>query len=250
MITDCQPGERNRFRTDASHEDLPTMKSCTTDDILFFEKYDLQNIVTPVDVEKLHELLCESHYNEDETKYLIDGFVNGFDLGYRGPEQIQQKSPNLKIPNGVGSERILWIKVMKEVKLKRYAGPFEQIPFEFYIQSPIGLVPKDNGSDVRLIFHLSYPRGTNKSVNCNTPPELCKVAYPDFSKAIKLCEVAGRNCKIAWSDMRSAFRNLSMRKSQWRFLIMMARSPIDGKIYYFVDKCMPFGASISCSHFQ
>ena len=27
-------------------------------------------------------------------------------------------------------------------------------------------------------------------------------------------------------------------------------SPIDGKTYYFVDKCLPFGASISCSHFQ
>ena len=27
-------------------------------------------------------------------------------------------------------------------------------------------------------------------------------------------------------------------------------SPIDGKTYYFVDKCLPFGASISCSYFQ
>ena len=31
---------------------------------------------------------------------------------------------------------------------------------------------------------------------------------------------------------------------------MKAVSPIDGKTYYFVDKCLPFGASISCSHFQ
>ena len=36
----------------------------------------------------------------------------------------------------------------------------------------------------------------------------------------------------------------------WCLLIMKAESPIDGKIYYFVDKCLPFGASISCSHFQ
>ena len=28
------------------------------------------------------------------------------------------------------------------------------------------------------------------------------------------------------------------------------RSPIDNEIYYFVDKCLPFGASISCVHFQ
>ena len=31
---------------------------------------------------------------------------------------------------------------------------------------------------------------------------------------------------------------------------MKAESPLDGKTYYFVDKCMSFGASISCAHFQ
>ena len=31
---------------------------------------------------------------------------------------------------------------------------------------------------------------------------------------------------------------------------MKVRSPLDGKTYYFVDKCLPFSASISCSHFQ
>ena len=31
---------------------------------------------------------------------------------------------------------------------------------------------------------------------------------------------------------------------------MKARSPIDGKWYLFMDKYLPFGASISCAHFQ
>ena len=31
---------------------------------------------------------------------------------------------------------------------------------------------------------------------------------------------------------------------------MKAWSPLDGEWYFFVDKCMPFGAVISCSHFQ
>ena len=31
---------------------------------------------------------------------------------------------------------------------------------------------------------------------------------------------------------------------------MKARNPIDGLWYYFVDKCLPFGSSISCAHFQ
>ena len=46
---------------------------------------------------------------------------------------------------------------MKEDKMKRYPRPYYQIPYKTdFIQSPIGLVPKDGSEDVRLIFHLSY----------------------------------------------------------------------------------------------
>ena len=97
------------------------------------------------------------------------------------------KSPNLKL--SVGSEVDLWNKVMKEVKLKRFAGPYkeEEIPFEYFIQSPVGLVAKDGGKDTGLIFHLSYPRNKGTSVNANIPVERCTVRYPDFSEAVRLC---------------------------------------------------------------
>ena len=139
---------------------------------------------------------------------------------------------------------------MKEVQLGRYAGPFKHIPYKYFIQSPIGLVPKDNGKDTRLIFHLSYPRGSGKSVNENTPKELCSVQYPDFSEAVILCLEEGIGCNIGRSDVRSAFRNLGMFPGHFKYLVMKAKSPIDGQIYYFIDKCLPFGSSISCSHFQ
>ena len=139
---------------------------------------------------------------------------------------------------------------MKEVKLKRYAGPFKNIPFEHFIQSPIGLVPKDSGRDCCLIFHLSYPRGTGKSLNANTPAELCSVKYPEFDKAVWLCLAAGVGCRRWHSDFSSAFRNLGVLKAHWRYLVMKAQSPLDGLWYYFIDKCLPFGASISCAIFQ
>ena len=34
------------------------------------------------------------------------------------------------------------------------------------------------------------------------------------------------------------------------WLLLKAKHPITGIIYYFIDKCMPFGASISCAQFQ
>ena len=219
-------------------------------EILQYRNLDIENIITPVNVENLKILLNESKYDKDESEFLVDGFSNGFDLGYRGPEDIQQQAKNLKFT--IGDKIELWNKVMKEVKEKRYAGPFEQIPFENYIQSPIGLVPKDNGKKTRLIFHLSYPRNPEQgtSVNASTPAELCTVKYKEFDAAVKLCILEGKGCHIGKSDMTAAFRHLGMKKKFWKYLVMKAQNPEDGKYYFFIDKCMPFGASISCSHFQ
>ena len=84
---------------------------------------DLQNIKTPVNYNKLHQLLTWSDYDPQKTKFLVDGFREGFDLGYRGPQEIKQTSKNLKF--SIGDKIELWNKVMKEVKEERYAGPFK-----------------------------------------------------------------------------------------------------------------------------
>ena len=110
-------------------------------------------------------------------------------------------------------------------------------------------MPKDGGRKTRLIFHLSYPRSGN-SVNSSTPEEYKKVKYPDFMDAVKLCIHHGKGCYAGKSDMTAAFRHFAISPKYWRYLVMKARNPMDSKYYYFVDKCMPFGAAISCSHFQ
>ena len=149
----------------------------------------------------------------------------------------------------VGNPTILWNKVMKEVKLKRYAGPFTAPPFENFIQSPIGLVSKDGGRDTRLIFHLSYPR-TGDSVNSGIPSEECSVIYPQFDEAVKLCLEAGKSANASKSDMASAFRHVPLRLADFCLLVMKAVCPANGRTYFFVDKCLPFGSSISCKIFQ
>ena len=178
-------------------------------DVMMFSNYDLDTIVTPVNTKRFRQLLEISKYDKKKTQFLINGFDNGFPLGYEGPTKIQKFAPNLTLR--VGSPTILWNKIMKEVKEKRYAGPFTEPPFKNFIQSPIGLVPKDGGKETRLIFHLSFPRDGD-SVNSGTPTHLCKVKYASFDDAIKLCLEAGPNCSIAKSDMKSAFRHLGMKK--------------------------------------
>ena len=105
---------------------------------------------------------------------------------------------------------------MKEVKLKRFAGQFKDIPFEQYIQSPIGLVPKAGGQQTRLIFHLSHDFAEDrKSVNFHIPHHICSVKYKDLDdairKSLKLIAQAPTGQAIIWygkTDMKSAFRIL------------------------------------------
>ena len=52
------------------------------------------------------------------------------------------------------------------------------------------------------------------------------------------------------SDLKSAFRILGIDPRFHSFLIMKVKHPITHQTFYFVDTCLPFGASISCSHFQ
>ena len=198
---------------------------------------------------KLAELLEISQFDKSKARHVIDGFRHGFCIGYEGDMNVRRTAPNLRLR--VGSEVVLWNKVMKEVKEKCYAGlyPITKPPFDCFIQPPIGLVPKDNGKDTRLIFHLSYPH-SGRSVNSDTPWDICKVKYSEFDNAIRRCIHQGTGCYISRSDISSAFRNLGIKPEHWKLLLMKVRSPIDGKWYYFVDKCLPFGSSISCAHFQ
>ena len=52
------------------------------------------------------------------------------------------------------------------------------------------------------------------------------------------------------SDVKSAFRILGLSRDSWKWMIMKARDPMTKTWKYFVDKCLPFGSSISCALFQ
>ena len=64
-----------------------------------------------------------------------------------------------------------------------------------------------------------------------------------------MCQKVGKGF-ASKSDMSSTFRHLPLRILDFMIMIMKATNPNDGKTYYFVDKCLPFGNSISCAVFQ
>ena len=56
---------------------------------------DLSNVVTPIKVGKLRDLLNRSHFDVSSSQYLPDGFTNGFDLEYNGPMNRKDSAPNI-----------------------------------------------------------------------------------------------------------------------------------------------------------
>ena len=187
--------------------------------------FDLTSIATLVDADTLEHMLSESEYDPVCAHFLVDGFRNGFDLGYRGP--IKRRSTAQNLPFRVGSPIEMWNKIIKEVKLGRCAGPYDQIPFDYYMQSPIGLVPKAGGTQTRLIFHLSYDFGDDndqKSFNFHTPKELCSVNYNDLDCAVKYSlelRVLRPHSSLFYgkTDMASAFRLLPGRPDMYSLLV-------------------------------
>ena len=82
-------------------------KNARGDQPMYFENFDLENIVSPVNVPELEKLLIETKYNPSEIEFLVDGFTNRFSIGYQGKiHDIKVKSKNLRF-NGVGNDTIL-----------------------------------------------------------------------------------------------------------------------------------------------
>ena len=219
-----------------------------------FENLDISSIITPINADKLRELLVWSNYDRQETEFLFKGFTEGFDIEYQGPEDRQDRSKNL--PFRIGNERILWNKIMKEVEAKRVAGPFSKnsIPFDNYIQSPLGLVPK-SGNKARMIFHLSYDFVKYNSVNHFVPDKECSVKYHDLDTAVQYSLEMLQHYQVgdlfyAKTDLSNAYRMLGLNRRSFRWVLMQARDPETGETKIFVEKALPFGGSISCAHFQ
>ena len=58
--------------------------------------HDLDEIVTPVDVNALDFLLQDTNYMEDERNFIKEGFRFGFSLGYQGP-QVRKTARNCAV---------------------------------------------------------------------------------------------------------------------------------------------------------
>lgn len=192
---------------------------------------------TPINNVLLEKYL-ESHPNRELVNTVVSGFRSGFSLHYKGPRG-HMSCKNLK--SVFGNEEAALQKIRKEISAGRVAGPFDYLPLPSLRVSPIGLVPKKDGT-WRLIHHLSYPLG--KGINFFIDESLCTVHYTSFDNIIDIVNKLGPKTLMGKMDIKSAFRLLPIDPLDFELLGFKLGEQ------YFVDKCLPMGCAISCSLFE
>ena len=158
---------------------------------------------TPVLLEVLINYL--QGYNPEEVDYLVTGFREGF----RIPATDFKTNINVcNHPSALTNEYVVTNIIDKEVKLGRVAGPFHIPPFKEFHVSPLGLIPKGNGSEFRLIHNLSYPR--DESVNAAIDRSHTAVRYESLDECIEWILHFGRGCLVAKADFKDAYRMIPL----------------------------------------
>ena len=197
-----------------------------------------QLLPTPIKVPVLRAFLSGYPLVHD-AEVLLDGFSNGFTLGFKGPRLPRDSQCLVSASDHTD---VVSRKLTSEIALGRIAGPFAERPFPNLQCSPIGVVPKKEPGSFRLIHHLSFPMGN--SINAHIDKDLCVVKYASFDAAVEIAIRAGVGAWLAKADVKSAFRLLPISPVDYELLGFTFR----GMFYY--DKCLPMGCSISCALFE
>ena len=198
------------------------------------------HLPTPINPKKL-EIWLEG-YEETKKLYLLKGFCEGFDVGYKKDSNQKISHSNKNLKSSYEHPDVVDAKLAQELDNKRIAGPFREKPFDPFVLSPIGVVPKKELGKFRMIQHLSYPEGS--SVNDGIDDVAKKVEYQSIDDAIFMIREAGPGCFMSKCDIASAFRIIPLRPDQY----YLFGFEWNNKFYY--DKCLPMGCGSSCNIFE
>ena len=114
-------------------------------------------------------------------------------------------------------------------------GPFYEPPFNNFLVSPLGLVPKKEEGEYRVIHHLSFPEGS--SVNDGISQEHKTVHYQNIDCAIQLIKRFSRGSFLSKTDVLHAYKVVPVAKNSYKFLGFKVGNA------YFYDKTLATGFS-------
>ena len=194
-------------------------------------------VVTPVKPNRLYYYL--HGYDDFLRQTLVSGFKFGFHVNnfkFVSTDRDNNSKSACIDPSVVDQ------KISKECKMGRVWGPLESSPYTDYVISPLGLRPKKQPGEFRVIHNLSHPIGS--SVNDGIPREFATVKYATVSDAISHILSFGSGAFLAKTDIKSAYRIVPVHPSDYRLF------GFKWKGSYYFDKCLPMGCASSCQIFE
>jgi hypothetical protein len=198
----------------------------------------------------LQSLLQETGYDTTKTKYLVDGFRDGFRLFM--DRSVKQACHDRITTNSLfktnhksatDNPDSVVQKIIKEVQAKLMIGPFPHPVFSHYIVSPLGLVKKKQPGKFRVIHDLSSPfRGV--SVNSCIPKEAGSVSYHTVDTAVRLIRRLGPGCVLMKTDIEHAYKNVPIHP------LDIPALGVKWDSYWLWDCTLPMGARSGCAIFE
>ena len=156
--------------------------------------------------------------------------------------QVAAPSPSSIPMDNLSKTDIVERKLSKELHMGRIAGPFVSPPFHNYQSSPLGVVPKKEPNEFRIIHDLSYPVGS--AVNEYIPKEFTMVHYETLDHVISLLSHFGRGALIGKTDIEDAFRIIPIHPSCYHLFGFTWES------HFYYDRCLPMGCAETCRIFK
>ena len=153
---------------------------------------------SPVNVCNLQQLL-RFHHDQELVQFILHGFCFGFDIGFKGiltPGADWNLKSASQFPGAISEV------LNKEVTRGLILGPFDVAPYPTLHVSPLGAVPKKDGTH-RLIMDLSSPQGC--SINEGIDKDQYSVQYTSFDDAVDMIVALGRGAYMAKIDINMPF---------------------------------------------
>ena len=126
------------------------------------------------------------------TSFLVSGFPYGFMIHYNGPTSSSFGHNHTSFQ---ANEHTAKKKLQSKIDSGRMVGPFDEPRFPNFHVSPLGLIPKRDSSDFRLILNLSYPKGS--SINDYIPKEYLSVQYETLDHVVDCVTDCGPQALLA-----------------------------------------------------
>ena len=193
----------------------------------------LPDYLSPIRLPILARLL-RSHPDQEFVSFIVNGLADGFHVGF-SPGSPLAPSSTRNHPSSRANCQIISSYIREEVSLGRMVGPIpEDVALSWGVHcSPIGLIPKSQPGQWRMIVDLSFPRGV--SVNDGISSSCCSVVYTSVDDAVQFLRQLGPHALMVKVDLKSAYRIVPIHPRD-RFLLGVQW---EGEAY--IDQALPFG---------